>query len=570
MKRTSLTPPSPTTSRPTTPTGSPARSSGSLDALNEVSENLRYSDSEEESSIDDILQYRQLMLEAGDLTGIRENLRRHPEVGVELDLSNGFSTERFELLMAAWPEQGEVGPELKLNGNPAVGVSPEVMARVFTDPHITRLQLDGVPMDPPVLQAIASGIERNGTRLHELTCLQATAQMFSPGLAQLLPLLPRLKALHLQLTPQPDNRVLNTSECGGLMLALLNKPLQELSIRNFGEALRHMIPHWAASALLPDWKLVRVEGVNLGLNVQNRGAEWSFRGFTGFVHFVICRSSATQLMLSNLGSDAQMRRHPDPPLNLNQPCFAEIRRMFQTSLQQRSRQPGAKPIYLSLGMTDMGVLRILLPAIASPTTNSLQGLDLSWVHPGYAPPDKGQMQAHARQFLQLVAQHIGQLKHTDQLSIHLDLPGSATHPGAEEGIHALSQALGGLHLTSLDFGGIWFDDVPDVLENRIHAAMSQAVHMQLQRQALGSCIRFGGPAYAQLGEVGGEVLGRLEHPDRLLPVLPALDSAHLKAFVDRYEARRAQLARTDHVALPGVHPLKAVSDSVQQRLKGGA
>lgn len=542
MKRTSLNTPSPRPSPPATPTGSPARSSGSLDASNDVSENPLDFDSQDESAIDEILLDRQAMLESGDLAGLRESLSQHPNVGLELDLSNG----------------------------PGAHVSPEVMAQVFTDPHITRLKLTGVLMDPPVLQAIAGGIARNGTRLHELTCLNDTAQMFSPGLAQLLPLLRGLKALHLQLAQQPADRVPNTSECGPLMTALLNMPLQELSIQNFGAALRHMIPHWATSSLQPDWKLVRLEGINLGLNVQDRVADWCFRGFIGFVHLVVCRSSASKLMLGNIGSDAQMRRHPDPPLNLNQACFAELRRTLQSGLQQRSQQPGSKPFYISLGMTDLGVLRILLPAIASPSINGLRGLDLGWEHPGYAPPDTGEMQAHAQQFLQLVAQHAIHLKHTDELSIHLDLPGSAAHPGARPSINALSHALSGLHLTSLDFSGTWFDDMPGALQNCIHAAVTRTVHMELQRQALGSCIRFGGPAYAQLGEVGSEVLDRLEHPDRLLPVLPALDSAHLKAFVDRYESRRQQRARVDEIDMPGPHPLKAVSDSVQKRLKGGS
>lgn len=506
------------------------------------------------------------MLEDGDVPALRDNLSRFPQYSVNLSLSNRICARRFDVLMAAWPKQDQDSPLLLLGNAPVTDADPDVLASVFSHPSIQRIELIGVPIDEAAFQAIAGAIARDGTRLRELTYRHIKDWMFEPRLAELLALLTELDGLNLHLIPSPLNQIPTESACQPLMMALLQKPLQELCLINFAAYLWFMLPPLGASPLPPRWQAVSLECHNLGLNSQNEVAAWSFNGFANFVRYIIGTSSASALSLKHISCNTRLPLLEDGTQAPDGICFINLRNALQSALEDRSLQPGAVPLSIAVEMTDLDVLRVLLPAFAAPSVRGLESLELHLTQPPFAPAEEESGQVHAHEFLKIVTEHADHLQHTDNLCLGLDLPGSATHLDAQDSINALAQALDGLRLTALDFSGAWFEELPAALQNCMHAAAARAVHMNLQRQALGSCIRFGGSAYAQLGEVGSQMLEHLEHTDRLLPVVPALDSAHLKAFVDCYESRRTQSTRA---AQPGPHPLKAVSDSVQKRLNGG-
>lgn len=574
MNRLCAAPRSPLSSAPVSLQGSPREPSD--DALDE--------DSSNEPNVGDIMAIRDQFMREGNIPALKDNLGRYWHVSVNLNLAWGIDQARFDTLMAAWPAPPHTGPRLLLAGAAHVDVRPEWIAGLFCNPRITRLELVSVDLHDDMLQAVSEAITRNGTALRDFTFRHDSAHMFSPGLATLLARLLKLQTLHLQLTPAPTDRLPTVTECTWLMETLLAKPLQDLCLDNFGGALRQMIPHWSTGPYRPRWKAVTIENHNLGFNAQNRQTESAFRGFSAFVHHIICRSQASMLTLKNLGSDPLFAWRADPPMDLTQACFTRLRQALRSALFERSRQAGAQPLDVIIGMVDLGVLRMLLPAFAfaHPSVKCIQSLALQWTPPQGpaqpAPPprpwdngtDEASMQLHAGSFLQLVAKHVGHLQRIEDLCIRVDLPGSATHPAVRDSVHALSQVLNGLHLTALEFTGNWFDEVPDALQNCMQAAETLRMHMHLQQMALGSCMRFGGERYPLLGEAGSVVLEHHGHPDRLLPVLPALDSLHLKAFVDRYEARRTQLAQLGEPCLPPPHPLKTLSDSVQQRVGGGS
>lgn len=510
----------------------------------------------------------------GNIPALRDSLIRYCHVDVVMNMAWGIDKAGLDHLMAAWPESPQPSPKLTLLGGQYLHIDPELLARLLSNPHLTRLELNQVGLDPRVLQAASDAVAKNGTGLHTFTFRHCVAQMFDPCLAQLLSLLPKVQALHLQLIPSSTDQMPRLEECGELMATLLNKPLENLCLDSFGAALWYMVPHWTYSRHHPQWQSVTLENHRVTLKGANQLAQGALNGFRAFVHHIICRSAAETLALKKLGSD--------PAMDLKQACIAEFRKGLASALILRAHQTNARPLGVSIELLDLGGLHMLLPAIAHPAAKGVNALSLKW-SPGEVPANlepadpqeravtnQAPMQPNARNFVRLVAHHGKHLHQLDKLDIHLDLPGTAADPGVRNSVGALSQVLRDLHLTTLDLKGSWFKQVPDALQNCIQTVNARRMHMHLQEAALGGCIRLCGEGHALPGRAGDKVLAHHGHPARLLTVLPALNSQHLKAFVDFYEATRARFTEDGVPGLPSTHPLKAVSDNVQARLKGGS
>ncbi len=483
-------------------------------------------------------------------------LAERPDLPFCLHMDLDSNAAPFCTLIDALPENSP-SPSIDLSGTLPDQVPTEALVELFTHPTLNTLSLTELLLTHEQVAAIVEAVRQTPSALSSLSFSDDAECLLDAGIPALIAGLPQLRTLELGASSL-DSSSIQGADPAALALArcLLDTPLDELVLKDFGIFMEHLRASWSTERQ-PRWKQLTVD--LMGLTPYD---DLEVRQLAIFLTRCIANPSLDTLSLQRFHIDDGDPAHKGLSRLPCCPAAYRLVELLADALGQRHA-----PLHIRLESGDIFALEMLMGSLSRrPGIRCVRTLHLAYrptaaslaLVRGGPPP--------VQRFLDALAACLSALPRLDSLSVMLDPETDPARPAATPlpaaGLTAVARAMAGSHLTSLTLGG-HLTPPPEILQPCLQQVGARSVQAELQIRALDLRMGFMKPPMHLPTELG-RIIARKIDPDGsgrgLVAQLPALDCTALLEFVDRCN----QLAETAGVA---EHPLTGLARDIRQRMQ---